>query len=189
MNEYLEPGNYYLGDPCNVLHEKIFIGIFGNEYNYQNGKFNINNTDFVVHNTHNGDGVYKDTRNRVYCIYSGLIGLINLSLIDDLDLSKKNGHIFEFKNRVNFIYDAGLFYIKSGKKYIHIDTINHNEYESELEDHCVNEEGDTISKTLLGDSDDDFIEPSFNNEEEDNEDNEEDNIKNNVKNNVFKFFK
>ena len=184
MNEFLAAGKYYLGDPCNVLHEKIFIGIYGNEYNYANGKFNINGTDFAVHNTHNGDGIFKDTKNRSYNIHTGLIALINLSIIDDLELCKKNGHVFEFKQRINFIYDAGLFYIKSGKKYIHIDTINKEEYNSDMEEHCHNEDGDYISKTLLGDLDDDFIEPSelYINDEEEEEIIEK-------SNQLFQFFK
>jgi len=120
-----------------------------------------------------------------------LLALINVNIIDDLELIKKNGHVFEFKNKINFIYDAGLFYIKSGKKYIHIDTINHEEYNSDMEEHCENEDGEYISKTLLGDSDDDFIEPTFNNEEDNNDDDdniiqEETNI---LKNESFRFFK
>ena len=184
MNEFVKAGKYYLGDPCNVLHEKIFIGIYGNEYNYENGKFKINDTDFAVHNTHNGDGVFKDTKRRSYTIHSGLIALVDLNLIDDKELSKKNGHIFEFKKRVNFIYDAGLFYIKSGKQYILINTINEEEYNSDMEEHCHNEDGDYISKTLLGDSDDDFIEPIETGEEdEEEEDIQESN------NSVFQFFR
>jgi hypothetical protein len=189
MNEYLSPGTYYLGDPCNVLHDKIFIGIYGNIYNYENGKFNINGTDFVVHQTHNGDGVFKDTKNRNYCIYSGFLALTNIKLIENQELCKKNGHVFDFKNKVNFIYDAGLFYIKSGKKYINIDTINHEEYNSDFEEHCENEEGEYISKTLLGDSDNDSVTSLFDNKEDDDDENEEETkeIKENSKS--FQFFK
>jgi hypothetical protein len=184
MNEIIEPGKYYLGDPANVLHEKIFIGIYGNLYNYSNGKFYINDTNFVVHSSHNGDGIFKDTKNRKYNIVSGFIALTNLKLIDDIELCKKNGHVFEFKNKINFIYDAGIFYIKSGKKYINIDTINHDEYNSDLEEHCENDEGEYISKILLADSDTDSIKPIFDvHSDEDNEDNNEYNEDNNDNNN------
>lgn len=115
MNEILMPGKYYLGDPCNVLPNKIYIGIWGELYNYRNGKFNINTYDFAVHSTHCGDGIIKDTKNRKYIIESGVIGLINLNLIDNLN-ECINGYVFDFEKSVHFIYDAGIFYIKSDKK-------------------------------------------------------------------------
>lgn len=166
MNETLLPGKYYLGDPNDVLPSKILIGIWKNEYNLENGKFKFYDHDFVVHNTHDGDGTFKDTKNREYIINSGIIALVHINLIDDMD-SCKNGHIFNFNKIVNFIYDAGIFYIKSGKKYIQIDTVNSEEYDSEKEEHCDNEDGEYISKTLFNDSDTDSIEaendekPSF----------------------------
>ena len=121
MNETLLPGKYYLGDPVNVLPSKILVGIWGNEYNHNNGKYNIYEKEFVVHNTNKGDGKFNDTKNRTYFIDSGVLGLIHIDLIEDKELlSNKFGHIFEFKKKVNFIYDGGVFYIKSSNQYIKI---------------------------------------------------------------------
>ena len=162
MNEILVPGKYYLGDPTTVLHDKIIIGIWGTLYNYSNGKFNINGTECVMHSTHKGDDVFHDTKNRKYNVISGVLSLINVELIEDITLCKDNGHIFDFDKKINFIYDAGMFFIKSGKKIITIDTRNMDEYNSDFEDHCENEEGEPISKTINNDSENDSDKESDN---------------------------
>lgn len=176
------PGKYYLGDPSEALPSKIYIGIWGNLYNFNNGKFNINSVDVAFHNTHNGDNIFKDTKNRSYNIKTGVIGLIHVDLIEDIKSCKKHGHIFNFEKKVNFIYDAGMFYIKSGKKYIHIDTRNLDDYNSDMEDHCENEEGEYISKTICGASDDDSIKD----ENSDASDVSDDEINDNEKVSFFK---
>lgn len=155
MNETLNPGKYFLGDPSNVLHNKILNGIWGDLYDYRNGKYNIHSYDFVVHNTHKGDGEFLDTKSRTYKVSSGVLALIAIELIEDIKLCKNKGHIFTFVNKINFIYDAGIFFIKSGKKIITIDTQNKDDYESD--EHCENEDGEPIGKTLCNDSDNDSI--------------------------------
>ena len=179
MNEILQKGKYYLGDPSNVLPSRIYNGIWGNLYNFENGKYNIYDTDFVVHNTHYGDNIYKDTKNRSYTINSGVIALVDLRLIEDISKIKNNGHIFNFNSKVNFIYDAGLFYIKSDKKYICIDTRNDEEYNSDFEEHCENEDGNYIQKTICNASDNDSINDEdnlfFNSDEDDDDDDDDDN--------------
>jgi hypothetical protein len=157
MNEILNPGKYYLGDPTLVLHDKIIIGIWENLYNYADGKFNIYGVDCVFHKTHKGDDIFSDSKNRKYVVTSGVLSLINVDLIENINLSKNNGHIFEFNKKVNFIYDGGLFYIKSGKKIITIDTRNMDEYNSDYEEHIKDEEGEYISKSINHDSDNDDI--------------------------------
>lgn len=160
MNEIIKhKGKYYIGDPILALPDKYYIGIWGNEYSYQNGKFNINGFDMIIHSTHNGDGIYKDTRDRLYKIDSGTIGIIPIELLDESNFQNNQySHIFEFTENINFIYDAGLIYIKSGKKFISIDTRNMDEYNSDFENHCENDNGEPITLTIEDDSDDDFIE-------------------------------
>ena len=158
MNEQLNPGKYFLGDPALVLSNKIYNGLWGNLYNFKNGKFIFDDHDFVAHNTHYGNGLFADTKNRLYEIDSGFISLVHVYLIDkeSINLYKK-GSIFTFNEKINFIYDAGFFHIKSGKKIITIDTRNLEEYESDYEEHYENEDGEYISKTINGDSDTDSI--------------------------------
>ena len=147
MNETVRAGKYYLGDPSSLLPSSIYNGIWGDLYGYQNGKYSINDTDFVVHNTSSGDGIFKDSKNRSYDIKSGTIALIDESIIVKNDKNDKNGkndsHIFNFESDVRFIYTGGIFYIKSNKKIIIIDTRS-DEIDSELEEFCENSEGEKI---------------------------------------------
>ena len=185
MNETIAPGKYYLGDPTQVLPTKILIGIWDNLYKCKNGKFEINGTHFVVHSTHYGDGIFKDTKNREYIIEGGIIGLVNIDLIENIDLCNKTGYIYEFKYPINFIYDAGLFMIKSKKKYIQIDTRNLEEYDSDIEESLLNEDGEHIIKTICNDENDNYF-------KDNDEDSDKDEIDNNniiSKKNVIKFFK
>jgi hypothetical protein len=173
MNEILIPGKYYLGDPSFVLPDKIYYGILGNLYNYSNGKHSINGCHITIHNIHGGDGIYHDTKNRSYIIYSGILGLIPVELIEDINLCNNKGYLFDFKQKINFIYDAGVFYIKSGKKYIKIDTKNLEEYDSDYEEHCKNSDDENIVKTICGDSDNDSIQDENNNLSDNEEEKEE----------------
>ena len=190
MNETLKSGKYFLGDPVSVLPSKFTDGIWGNLYNYEMGKFYINDTHFCVHNTHYGDGIYSDTRNRKYNVNSGVIGLVDISLIENIELCHNNGHIYDFKNTINFYYDVGIFIIKSGKKYIKINTRIEEECNSDEDESCLNDKNENISNVFCNDSDDDFIENENDNYFE-SSDNEEDNQINNS-NTIqpkFKFFK
>ncbi len=191
MNETLNAGKYFLGDPFPVLHPKIYIGIWENVYNYANGKFTINDFDFAVHNTHYGDGIFYDTKKRKYKVDSGTIALIHCDLIEDLSLCKNNGYIFEFNKEINFIYDAGLFIIKSGKKYIQIDTRIMEEYNSDIEDSFLDDEKEHISNKIIDDSDDDFImeENDLDSNGDDEDNNEESEIVAGNSKKLFKFFK
>lgn len=137
MNVILPPGKYFIGDPCNGLSENDHHNLWGVEHKYENGRYDLNNNKkyFAVHNTHWGDGKFYDTKNRKYIIETGMLSIINIDLIEDIEKSKKNGNFFHFLEKVNFIYDAGKFYIKSGMYIIEINTINEEEYESEVEDH------------------------------------------------------
>jgi hypothetical protein len=191
MNEQLNPGKYFLGDPSFVLSDKIYNGLWGNLYNYSNGKFILDNYEFIAHNTHYGNGSFTDSKNRIYEVESGFISLVNIDLIDkeNLILCKK-GSIFTFNEKINFIYDAGFFHIKSGNKIITIDTRNLDEYDSEIEEHYENEDGEYITKTINGDSDtDSIIEENNFTESNDIDHEEKDNNNNPNKIEKFSFFK
>jgi hypothetical protein len=191
MNEILSAGKYFIGDPSLVLPSKIYIGIWGNQYDYTNGKYNIFGKDLCIHNTHYGDGTYNDTRNRKYYIESGLLGLVPIELIEDIELCKNIGYVYEFKKSINFLYDAGIFIIKSDKKYIKIDTQNSEEYNHSDDEHVFNDDGEPLSNTYCNASDDDVIEDEnddlFNlNNDEQEELKEENKEENNFQ---FQFFK
>ena len=180
MNEILKPGKYFLGDPSYVLPSKIYNGIWKDVHNFEIGKIYINDTDFCVYYTHYGDGIYYDTRKRKYNVDCGVIGLVDISLIEDISLCNGIGYIFDFKEEIHFYYDNGIFIIKSGKKYIKIDTRIEEEYNSD--------EDENITSTLFNDSDDDYIDDENDKYFEDECENE--NIEENKTNNsTFNFFR
>jgi hypothetical protein len=192
MNETILPGTYYLGDPSYALIDKYYTGIWGNEYNFMNGAFKINGYDFIVHTTLNGDGHYLDTKNRSYYINSGVIALIDMNIVEIPRNKLKVGHIFKFDKKVNFIYDMGYFFIKSGNKYIKIDTRKlDNDITSDEEEDCLNDDFENINKTIIDNEDDDYI--FSDHEENDNNDNSDDEIVMNEEVNnkhvSFNFFK
>jgi hypothetical protein len=188
MNEILKPGQYFLGDPTLVLPTKIINGIWENVYQFTMGKLYINDTHFCVHNTHYGDGTYYDTRNRKYVVEGGVIALVDISLIEDINLCNNIGHIFDFKEKIQFYYDVGIFIIKSNKKYIKINTRIDEECNSDEDEECLNDKNENISNIFSNDSDDDFIEDEDNKYfDNDNDNDEEEKIIN--KKEIFKFFK
>ena len=64
MEETLIRGTYYLGDPSFVLDDEIYYDILGDKHNFESGKYDLKNDDIymVLHNTHNGDGTFMDTK-------------------------------------------------------------------------------------------------------------------------------
>ena len=170
MEETLIRGTYYLGDPSYVIDEDLYYDVLGDKYNFESGKYDLKNEDtyLVIHNTHNGDGTFLDTKQRKYKIESGMIGLVPKKMINEekLEIAKKNGKIFNFPNKVKFFYDAGIFYIKSGHFIIQINTINEDEYESEHEDHYL-KDGEKVR--IREDNDDSSIEDMFAGESSDEE--------------------
>jgi len=134
MDETLSPGKYFLGDPTTVLPNKIYHGIWGQQYGHQNGKYTIYDKDFVVHNTYSGDGTFYDTKNRTYVIESGMIGLVDYDLIEDKSLIKNNGHVFDFVGIIQFTYNAGIFCVRCNKKVILINTKMEGDFNSDEEE-------------------------------------------------------
>ncbi len=169
MNTILPPGKYYIGDPCFGLSEYDHHNLWGDEHEYKNGKYDLKNNKkfFAVHNTHWGDGKFYDTKNRKYIIESGMLSIMHIDLVENIENSKKKGNFFHFLEKINFIYNAGRFYIKSGRFIIEINTINEEEYESDCEDHLyedknfnIRNDGDNSSFEALYDqsSDEEEIE-------------------------------
>jgi hypothetical protein len=151
MDETLSPGKYFLGDPCTVLPNKIYHGIWGQEYSHQNGKYTIYDKDFVVHNTYSGDGTFYDTKNRTYVIESGMIGLVDYDLIEDKTLIKNNGHVYDFTGIIQFTYNAGIFCVRCNKKVILINTKMEDDFNSDEEEieseHSKEGHGENIEQT------------------------------------------
>lgn len=168
MEESILSGEYYLGDPSFVINEKLYYDVYGEEYNFDSGKFDLTKKEdfIIVHSTHNGDGVFEDTKKRKYKVESGLIGLVPIKLINNLENAKKYGKIYNFPNKIKFIYDNGVFFIKSGNFIIEINTINEDEYISDDEE-CLLIDGERIK--IRQDDDTSSIEDMYADESSDEE--------------------
>ena len=167
MEEKTLSDTYYLGDPSFVINEDLYYDVYGKEFNFDNGKFDLTNREdfIIVHSTHNGDGIFYDTKKRKYKVESGLIGLVPIKLVNNLENAKKYGKIYNFPNDVKFIYDNGIFFIKSGNFIIEINTINEDEYVSDEE--CLLIDGEKIK--IRQDDDNSSIEDMYAYESSDDE--------------------
>jgi hypothetical protein len=156
MQESLKEGKYYLGDPCFALSEYYHYDVWQDKYKCESGKIDLTDKEedfMIVHNTHYGDGIYHDSKKRRYNVETGTISLIPFEFIEDIELAKKNGKIFEFIDEALFIYDAGHFVIRSGHFVIKINTINEEMYNSDDEEHLL-EDGEKVSYFTTHDNSD-----------------------------------
>jgi hypothetical protein len=100
MQNYYEPGTYYIGDICYVVsHETFRFVAEGQHRNYCN---------FM---TTYGDGIYVDNNEKKYPVDSGTIGLVNVKYlnIEKLNDVLKNefGNVYEFTTRFTCENDNG----------------------------------------------------------------------------------
>lgn len=176
MKQKLTRGTYYFGDPSYVLADDLYYDVLGEKYNFESGKHDLTNNEnyenyenfVVIHNTHNGDGIFKDTKQRKYKVESGIIGLVPKRLIPEekMEEAKKYGHFFTFPSDIDFYYDAGIFYVKSANYYIKINTINEEEYDSENEEHYL---VDNEKVEIIQDDDNSSIDDLYSSDEEEYE--------------------
>ena len=109
----LEPGEYYIGDPCYVIPDSEWSdaldatrffnlfpksGLRGGEYNpkdLQNGVFARNGVPFAVSTTAYGDGEYpcryRGEEVGRCCVDAGMIAAIPVSMIDMAEFKKSYG--------------------------------------------------------------------------------------------------
>jgi hypothetical protein len=166
MEELFTQGKYYLGDPCFALSEYFHHEMWGENYQYKDGKFDLTlqNEYMIVHSTHYGDGTYVDTKNRKYKVESGTIALIPFTLISDVKKAQEYGQIFEFPEDGFFIYDGGQFVIRSSFYIIKINTLNEDMIDEDNEEYLIKDNEKV--KYLFEDDNSDFGEMDNEDEEE-----------------------
>jgi hypothetical protein len=98
----MDPGTYYLGDLCYVMHESWseFCDLTINDHECLEGGFRLKDgTEFVTFQTMYGDGTYFDSEHNAYSVDAGLIGCIRLEDIDedyeDNDVMLGHIHVFD----------------------------------------------------------------------------------------------
>ena len=173
MQETNKPGEYYLGDPSfAITNEELYYDVYGEEYGFKSGKFDLTKKGdhLITHTTHNCDGIFCDTKKRKYKVESGMIGLVPVKLIENIDEAKKYGKIFDFLSFVTFTYNGGKFYVKSGNYIIEINTINEDEYDSDEEEHFLID-GNKVN--VRNDDDNSSIEDMYSDDEIENNNDEQ----------------
>lgn len=79
-------GKFYVGDPCYVLSDDIYYGIWDDKYNFEDGIIDCGNgLAFLVHGTAYGDGSYQGTNGTEYGVDSGTLAVIPMDLVAKTD--------------------------------------------------------------------------------------------------------
>lgn len=125
----LEPGEYWVGDLCYVLDERIGFdwGEFchfmfdGDPSGRQHeGPITYKGIDLSFHGTAHGDGYYTDQYGKAYGVDAGMIGCV---AVKDIDLEKTQeghchdccgGHIHNFPEPFDTDYDNQTGVIRIG---------------------------------------------------------------------------
>ena len=79
-------GKFYVGDPCYVLSDDVYYGIWDDKYDFKDGKIDVDDTlSFLVHGTAYGDGSYQGSNGSEYGVDSGTLAIIPMDLVAKLD--------------------------------------------------------------------------------------------------------
>ena len=123
-------GKFYVGDPCYVLSDDIYYGIWDDKYNFEDGIIDCGNgLSFLVHGTAYGDGSYQGTNGTEYGVDSGTLAVIPMDLIAKTD-GVQFGSV-ETSNTAWLDYNDGNFDITLDNKAFTIET---GDYEEDDED-------------------------------------------------------
>lgn len=145
MKEYIgkiESHGFYIGDVCYVLDSKSYYEVWGEKYDYQDGKIPTDNNSFLVHGTAYGDGEYFDQYGHSYGVDAGVIGVVPEELIskEKLEEYKKYNHTIDTLGRyvegktAEMYYQDGEFEIIIDGKVFTIPTGFEEEYEEDEEE-------------------------------------------------------
>lgn len=79
-------GKFWIGDPCYVLSDDVYYGVWDDKYNFEDGKIDVDDKlSFLVHGTAYGDGSYQGTNGAEYGVDSGTLAVIPMDLVAKLD--------------------------------------------------------------------------------------------------------
>ena len=128
---------FYVGDPCYVLPDEIYHGIWGDKYNFEDGLIETPEGNWLVHGTAYGDGCYDG-----YFVDSGTLSVIPAELIaeDKAKDALRLGKIFPGKEAsVDWVGQTGAFIVGIKDPNRSFDIIT-GEYEEDEEDWDNSEE-------------------------------------------------
>lgn len=106
-------GEYWVGDPCYVVPDDIYQGIWGDKYKFKDGTIDCGNgLSFQVHGTAWGDGEYKGSNGFIYGVDAGVLAIVPMELatkergLDKGTRHKSSTAKLEYKDGVfNMIFD------------------------------------------------------------------------------------
>lgn len=120
---------FYIGDTCYVLSDKLYNGIWGDEYGYEDGVYQDPETGLMwaVASTAHGDGAYKGSDGSEFPVDAGTIGIVPLELVKD-ESGLEDGKVIKGAGIAEFEAEGGHFRILTqNRSVIEINT----EYEEE----------------------------------------------------------
>lgn len=143
-------GKFWVGDPCYVLSDDVYYGIWDDKYHFEDGKIDVDDKlSFLVHGTAYGDGSYPSSNGFDYGVDSGTLAVIPMDLVAKLD-GVQFGTV-ETSNTAWLDYNDGTFDITLDNKSFSIETgdfeddsdeWNNYEDEEEIEDYYDQENDD-----------------------------------------------
>ena len=82
--------SFYLGDICYALKDEIYDDVWGKQYKYADGSFDVQDTGlkFAVVGTAFGDGEYDSKSGFSYPVDAGVIGIVPVELCDEKKLER-----------------------------------------------------------------------------------------------------
>lgn len=140
----MDPGCYYIGDLCYVMHEEWdeMCGLFfkgRSDHGCNEGKMVLRSgVEFANFNTSYGDGTYMDNHGRRFGVDSGSIGCVlfsDLDLLDDRNYIRL-GHMETFDRPFMVYKEEGRIIFG----HIVIDTEAETGYLDEVEEELYEEE-------------------------------------------------
>ena len=114
-------GEYWVGDPCYVVPDDIYQGIWGDEYKFKDGTIDCGNgLSFQVHGTAWGDGEYKGSNGFIYGVDAGVLAIVPMELATkERGLDKGTRHK---SSTAKLKYKDGVFNMIFDNETITIDT-------------------------------------------------------------------
>lgn len=103
---------FYIGDICYVLGERLYHGVWGDKYGFNDGTFTDPETGLqvAVAGTAYGDGTYTGSDGTEYPVDAGNIGLVPLELVGD-ESGLEEGKVVHAPGTATFQAEDGVFEI------------------------------------------------------------------------------
>lgn len=103
---------FYIGDICYVLGERLYHGVWGDKYGFNDGTFTDPETGLqvAVAGTAYGDGTYTGSDGTEYPVDAGNIGLVPLELVAERS-GLEEGKVVETPGTAIFEATDGFFEI------------------------------------------------------------------------------